>query len=329
MRIGGARAMLQRSTVQGSVTFPAVAGLVGAFVESIAASLAALGRSVGALEREHLHALLSERMSLAPSPARVRIHYRASQQETAFDVDVLVSSLAEEYTSWSSARERPLFGVHPDARLLALLDELALGSGTPCLDIGAGTGRNSLPLAERGLRMDCVEMTESLAEELEAEAKRRDLSLSVLRGNIFDLALQPGHYALAIASEVTSHFGSDRALEEFFVKVSEALRPGGHLLVNVFVARAGWRPDSVSRAVACAAWSALFTRDVVERALRSACLEVISEAGVLEYERDHQPAEEWPPTRWFEHWASGRDVFAGELEESALELRWFVVRKTA
>ena len=56
------------------------------------------------------------------------------------------------YEDWISTREPPLFGTEPDARVWALASEAADPSTHPILDIGAGTGRNALALADADTR---------------------------------------------------------------------------------------------------------------------------------------------------------------------------------
>ncbi len=40
------------------------------------------------------------------------------------------------------------------------------------------------------------------------------------------------------------------------------------------------------------------------------------------------PASAWPPTGWYEGWASGLDVFDLERETCPIDLRWLVYQKS-
>jgi len=53
------------------------------------------------------------------------------------------------------------------------------------LDIGGGTGRNTLALARRGHPVDVVEMTSKFAAVIRAEAERESLDVRVIERDIF------------------------------------------------------------------------------------------------------------------------------------------------
>lgn len=75
------------------------------------------------------------------------------------------------------------------------------------------------------------------------------------------------------------------------------------------------------------AWSSFFTRDELSRAMAGLPLEIIADDSAAQFERQHLPAKAWPPTPWFEPWASGRSAFPLPHGRPPLELRWIVVRK--
>ena len=81
------------------------------------------------------------------------------------------STIENAYEYWVASREPPLFGTEPDARVWALAGEAADPSTHWVLDIGAGTGRNTLALARRGHPVDAVEMTPKFADIIRAEAR--------------------------------------------------------------------------------------------------------------------------------------------------------------
>ena len=74
------------------------------------------------------------------------------------------------YENWISTRKPPLFGTEPDARVWMLANEAPDPTRYRVLDIGGGTGRNTLALVRRGHPVDVVEMTSQFAAVIRAEA---------------------------------------------------------------------------------------------------------------------------------------------------------------
>jgi SAM-dependent methyltransferase len=66
---------------------------------------------------------------------------------------------------------------------LALWRELARASGGPALELGAGTGRVTLDLAERGHRMSALDSEPTLVEELRRRARERGLRVDAVTGD--------------------------------------------------------------------------------------------------------------------------------------------------
>ena len=101
------------------------------------------------------------------------------------------------------------------------------------LDIGAGTGRNTLALARRGHPVDAVEMTPKFADIIRAEAERQALNVRVIQRDVFatmdDLR---SDYRLIVLSEVVSDFRTTQQLRAMFELAARCLMPGGRLVFN-------------------------------------------------------------------------------------------------
>jgi 2-polyprenyl-3-methyl-5-hydroxy-6-metoxy-1,4-benzoquinol methylase len=65
-------------------------------------------------------------------------------------VNIRVVTMEEHYNGWVDTRQPPLFGKFPDAKLVDLAATLGPAARVPVLDVGAGTGRNTLPMARVG-----------------------------------------------------------------------------------------------------------------------------------------------------------------------------------
>jgi len=107
------------------------------------------------------------------------------------------------------------------------LCELArLGPGARVVEVGCGTGKATLPLAERGLCVTCVELGESLA----AVARRRLASfpaVEILVGDFETWTPQRGGYD-ALVSFTAFHW-IERELR--YPRAAAAVRPGGAIAI--------------------------------------------------------------------------------------------------
>jgi SAM-dependent methyltransferase len=81
---------------------------------------------------------------------------------------------------------------------LPLWHELAAAAGGPILDLGCGTGRVALDLAERGLEVTGVDSDPALTAELARRARERGVSVAVVTADVREIGLGRS-FALAIA----------------------------------------------------------------------------------------------------------------------------------
>ena len=237
---------------------------------------------------------------------------------------------ADEYDEWVQKRPAPLFGKQPDAKVMSIARSLGNPSGIRVLDVGAGTGRNTLPLARGGFQVDAIEPAPALAEILEDEVAREGLGVRVFRGDALsdDIDLPPAHYQLVVVSGViASHIRDTAQCRALFDRAARALAPSGLLVFNAFLAREGYTPDAVARELSQVFWCSLFTREELAGAMDGLPFEHVSDEPAVELERGAVPTEEWPPTPWFEDWSQGRDLFDLPPGSAPMELRWLVCRR--
>jgi SAM-dependent methyltransferase len=199
------------------------------------------------------------------------------------------------------------------------------------LDVGAGDGRNALPLVELGCAVDALEPSSKLQARLAAGAQARGLRVHVLPHELLaeDLVLDGRSYALIVASEVVTHLRDAEQLKAAVARLAPALEPGGVLLFNAFVARAGYNPSSQLLQAAQTSLATVFTRAQIDEAVLAQGLALISDESAYVYEKAHLPPAAWPPTPWFESWATGRNIVDLEASRVPVELRWITVRRPA
>jgi SAM-dependent methyltransferase len=329
------RQMERRYIGQGEVALPAVPSLLEHYMKRVGTLFASLGRAMSPKQRDSLRALLAEKLEeafrVAPQ-SNVFIRYKIERSRSApisYGVATALSSIPAEYDYWVKTREGPLFGAHPDAKVMALSRSSSPAAEVPVLDVGAGTGRNTLPLARAGHPTVALELAPILADLLRSDASHEKIALHVVTGNVLDdrLELPLAPYGLAVVAEVVPHLRNVDELRALFTRVGTLLRPGGTLLVSAFLTKDGYRPDQAAREVAQVLWSTFFTREELSAATAGLPFERVSDESVLEFEKAHLPPEAWPPTTWFVSWASGADAFELWEGRAPIELRWLVFRR--
>lgn len=126
---------------------------------------------------------------------------------------------------------------YPDELFDRLLEVTGLGPGARLLEIGCATGKATLPLAARGMRITCVELGSALAAR--ARSRLEPFSdVEVLEGSFEDWDGPSGAYDLVFAA--TAWQWVDPALR--YQRAARALRRHGFLAFwdATHVFPAGW-----------------------------------------------------------------------------------------
>jgi SAM-dependent methyltransferase len=325
-----------RATVE--YRLPAAPGLLEHYVQLFNSMWVDIGRVFSAADLDQFRVGLKQNLDRAweASPySRVVVSFATCpppQTGVNWTVDVEALTLADEYDHWVKTRTPPLFGKYPDAKIFELARALGAPAEVPILDIGAGTGRNTLPLARAGFPTDAVELAPSLAAILREEAAKEALPVKVFEQNVFDkkLELPTGHYRILFLAEVVaSHFRTVSELRMLFQLAARLLPSGGLLVFNAFLGSEGYNPDDLAREMSQILWCNLFTRRELLEAAEGEPFQQVSDESVQAYEKANLPGEEWPPTGWFEAWSGGQDLFDLPAGKPPMELRWLVYRKTS
>jgi SAM-dependent methyltransferase len=332
LRDAMSRRLQRRSVVKGQITLPAVPGMIDDYLTMCETLFAGVGRPFTDEQLVQVRSVLEGQLAeaYANSPrSNIVISYDAPVGTTLnYHVKAEWWTVEGAYENWISTRTPPLFGTEPDARVWSLANEIADSKTFPVLDIGGGTGRNTLALARRGHPVEVVEMTPKFADIIRADAERETLNVRVLQRDIFstddDLRRD---YGLILLSEVVSDFRTAQQLRAVFELATQCLAPAGRLVFNAFLAKPGYRPDDAARALGQQCYTTIFTPQELEVAASGLPLRLVSDDSVYDYEKSHLPEGAWPPTSWYADWVSGRDVFDLPREESPIEMRWLVYQK--
>ncbi|HEV2874952.1 MAG TPA: class I SAM-dependent methyltransferase [Thermoleophilaceae bacterium] len=105
--------------------------------------------------------------------------------------------------------------------------ELAERAGGPVLELGAGTGRVALHLAERGHTVTAMDIEAELLEELAARAVRADVSVEMLHADARHLDVQGTFALVAAPMQFLQIVGGPQGRAEVLRGVAHALVPGG------------------------------------------------------------------------------------------------------
>jgi cyclopropane fatty-acyl-phospholipid synthase-like methyltransferase len=118
-----------------------------------------------------------------------------------------------------------------------LIEQLQLPKGASILDMGCGTGRHSVALAERGFAVTGVDLSEQMLEKARARAAAANTQLVFLRADAttfrsepaFDAAIGLCEGAMGLLGQ-----GDDPIERDLTVlrNIHAALKPGGQLIVN-------------------------------------------------------------------------------------------------
>lgn len=325
------------SPTHGTWSLPCVPTLIDCYVALFKRSFALLGQPLSDRDRIRFGRGMAAELAkgyLASPYSRLVVRYEPAptpHKGFACQVRAEIETLTQRCDRFAANSNEALFGRYPDAKVMTVAQTLE-GDRTaaPILDIGAGTGRNTLPLARLGHPIDAIELSGEFAAKLQGEADGEGLKVRATVGDILnpELELFPGRYPLVVLSEVIPHFDSSQQLRSLMVKLSKAMSPGGWLLLNLFLTVPEYEPDLLVRQMARAADSFMFTRSQFAEAIADLPLEKISEESVVEYERTHLEPEAWPPTDWFVPWAKCQRLFPLTQGIAPVELRWVLLRRS-
>lgn len=110
---------------------------------------------------------------------------------------------------------------------------VGLAGGGRVLELGIGTGRIALPLAQRGVPVHGIELSKAMASRLRAKPGGADIGIT-----IGDFATTPveGTFSLAyLVFNTIMNLTTQEAQVECFCNVSAHLEPGGCFVIEVVV----------------------------------------------------------------------------------------------
>ncbi len=320
---------------RGEIAFPCVPTLLDHYTERLKLLFVTLGKPFLPTELEQLRQVLAQKLAegFATSPyAKVIFRYESAQppgKGMTCQITTQIITIAERCDYLAEIYPASMFGTNPDAKVMAVAQTISHPENARILEIGAGTGRNAIPLARLGYPVDALDLSPAFVEQLQTVAKTENLPITVKIGDFFapEVMLRPTYYQLAILASVVPHFREVSQVRLLMAKISDLLCPGGILLFNAFLTQAEYQPDQTARELAYTIDSFFLTRNELAMAMAKLPLQLISDESMWEYEEKHLPIGSWPPSAPIGEWATGKRLFPLENGKTPIELRWIVCQR--
>ena len=108
-----------------------------------------------------------------------------------------------------------------------------LAGGGRALELGIGTGRLALPLSRRGIRVDGIELSAAMVEQLRSQPGSADIDVTI---GDFSTTKVNGTFTLAyLVRNTIMNLTTQDAQVECFLNVARHLEPGGFFVIEVIV----------------------------------------------------------------------------------------------
>ena len=113
--------------------------------------------------------------------------------------------------------------------------DLARRAGGPILELGCGTGKIAIPLAEAGFAVTGLDLSEAMLAEARAKTRGRDLPIQWVHGDMTRFSLDRRFSLIILPSNNLCHLLSLEEVEGCFGCVRDHLAADGRFAIDVFV----------------------------------------------------------------------------------------------
>ena len=124
-----------------------------------------------------------------------------------------------------------------EAETVAFLAELA--NGGPALELAIGTGRIGLPLAERGIRVDGIDISEAMVAKLRAKPGGDQLNVTI--GDFADVGVSGSYRLIYVVFNTLFNLLTQDDQVRCFENVAKRLTDDGSFLVEALVPADNYR----------------------------------------------------------------------------------------
>lgn len=109
----------------------------------------------------------------------------------------------------------------------------ALANGGPALELAVGTGRIALPLAERGVRVDGIELSEAMAAKLREKPGGDRVSVTI--GDFADVGVDGAYQLVFVVFNSFFNLLTQDDQVRCFQNVAARLADGGSFVIEAFL----------------------------------------------------------------------------------------------
>ena len=350
-------AILDRALVAGSVNWEQVRGewallcvpsLVPTYVERVLRLAQALGHPFKPEELPQLKELFRTKAQAGyeKSPySRLLVRYGSAtppEKGLLWQLNIVVVSPLDQAQQFVSARPPEEFEAFPDAMVMDVATSLA-ETGTEkggaqrslsILDIGGGTGRNALALKSFGHKVTVLDSNGVMLDALYRRLAQLPTpnGVKVIEGSVLDdrILLPKNNFDYVILTGVLPYFSSLEELQQVFERVAIALKSGGQVLLDAFVASDGYEPTQLAQEMGRISDAMMFTPSMLDAAIAGTALTLVADADAWTYEMDHLSPKAKEARQWLESWALAQRIFALPVgQRPPISLRWLRYQKAA
>ena len=108
-----------------------------------------------------------------------------------------------------------------------------LAGGGNALEFGIGTGRVALPLAERGVRVHGIDLSNAMIKRMRAKPGSEEIGVTI--GDFADTTVDESFAVVYLVFNTIMNLTSQRAQIECFRNAAAHLKPGGCFVIEVSV----------------------------------------------------------------------------------------------
>jgi ubiquinone/menaquinone biosynthesis C-methylase UbiE len=107
-------------------------------------------------------------------------------------------------------------------------------SADAALEVGAGTGRFTLPAVDQGYRVIATDINEVMLEQLRQKIQQIGAQdkVTVQQGDIFNLSFPDAQFSFAFGLHVIPRFNTLEDQRAAILEVARTIKPGGRFLFN-------------------------------------------------------------------------------------------------
>jgi SAM-dependent methyltransferase len=107
--------------------------------------------------------------------------------------------------------------------------------GDPILELGCGTGRVSIPLAQEGFQVTGIDVSDAMLHRAKEKSKNVKPSVNLVKSDIRAFALGEPFSLIIIPNNTLGHLLDLGDLEACLSSVKRHLKPGGKFIIDMFV----------------------------------------------------------------------------------------------